>query len=312
MKFSELSFAEKDSGLAFDPERLMLTGEKLGFGVTVADIGNEYIVKIFAKEPYKSEKEISDGIISMSESLSKNTINSQRCEYNFVEVKLNKSCLLQEKLVLLIDFLDKLTMLMQKLEINGSPAVIPAVKAESKSDSRKVRKIRLGFDLGSIKGLFGALVAVFTMTFISTLFITYKEETSSSIAITLSWWTSAALPTLLIFFDYRFLAKKLDAFGIIICPVLSVVTAFLSTIFIGAKTAARLTECTFAEGFGRIAEITETNPDFAHFISMYLVESIIVSIAVSIAVCLWYFNKHPDEMFKTEIITENTEKTSQK
>ncbi len=312
MKFSELSFAEKDSGLTFDPERLMLTGEKLGYGMTVADIGNEYIVKIFAKEPYKSEKEISDGIISMSESLSKNTINSQRCEYNFVEVKLNKSCLLQEKLVLLIDFLDKLTMLMQKLEINGSPAVIPAVKAESKSDVRKVRKIRLGFDLGSIKGLFGALVAVFTMTFISTLFITYKEETSSSIAITLSWWTSAALPTLLIFFDYRFLAKKLDAFGIIICPVLSVVTAFLSTIFIGAKTAARLIECTFAEGFGRIAEITETNPDFAHFISMYLVESIIVSIAVSIAVCLWYFNKHPDEMFKTEIITENTEKTSQK
>lgn len=312
MKFSELSFAERDSGLAFDPERLMLTGEKRGFGVTVADIGNEYIVKIFAKEPYKYEKEISDEIISMSESLSKNTINSQRCEYGFVEVKLNKSCLLQEKIVLLIDFLDKLTMLMQRLDINGSPAVIPAVKAEVKSDVRVVRKIRLGFDWGSIKGLFGALIAVFAMTFISTLFITYEEDANSSLAITLSWWTSAALPTLLIFFDYRFLAKKLDAFGIIICPVLSVVTAFLSAIFIGAKTSAKLTECTFAEGFGKISEATETNPDFAHFISMYLVESIIVSIAVSIAVCLWYFGKHPDEMFKTEIIAENSEKQPRK
>lgn len=312
MNFSELSFAEKDSGLTFDPQRLMLTGEKRGFGVTVTDSGNEYIVKIFAKEPYKAEKEISDGIISMSESLSKNTINSQQCEYGFIEVKLNKSCLLQEKLVLLIDFLDKLTMLMKGLEIDGSPAVIPAIKPESKSDLKKIRKIRLGFDFGSIKGLFGALVAVFAMTFISTLFITYEEETSSSLAITLSWWTSAALPTLLIFFDYRFLAKKLDAFGVIICPVLSVAAAFLSTIFIGAKTTARLTECTFAEGFGRISETTEANPDFAHFISMYLAESVIVSIAVSIAACLWYFNKHPDEMFRTEIIAENSEKTPRK
>ncbi len=314
MYFTELSLAEKDSGLSFDAQRRSLIGKKGEYGVTVTDLDSEYIVTVFAKEPYKKEKELSAAIIELSESLSKNTINSQRYEYSFVEIRMNKICLLQEKLILLIDFLDKLTEFMKNNGITGAEPVLPPLVTENiqKLSHGKVRKIHLGFDFNSIKGLFGALIAVFAMTFISTLLITYKEEANSSLAITLSWWTSAAVPVLLIFFDYRFLAKKLDAFGIIVCPVLSVVTSFLSTLFIAAKTSAMLTGCTFAEGFGRISEITEANSDFSNFVSMYLVESIIVSVAVSIAVCIWYFNKHPDEMFKTEIAVEKDENKPQK
>lgn len=314
MNFTELSLAENDSGLSFDEERRALIGKKGAYGVTVADTDDEYIVRVFAKEPYKAENEISRGIIKLSESLSKNTINSQCCEYGFVEVKMNKICLLQEKLILLIDFLDKLTELMENLGIMGAEPVPPPLTAmnKQKQSSVKSRKIHLGFDFGSIKGLLGALIAVFAMSFISTLVITYNENASSSLTITLSWWTSAAVPTLLIFFDYRFLAKKLDAFGIIICPLMSILNSFLSTFFISAKSAARLTECSFAEGFGRVGSVAETNEDFANFISMYLIESIIVSVAVSIAVCLWYFSKHPDEMFKAEITPENNEKQSKK
>ena len=77
MVFSELSLAEKDSGLTYDRERLSLIGTKNGFGTVVTDTGDEYTVKIFAKEPFHHEKAIATGIISLSESLSKNTINSQ-------------------------------------------------------------------------------------------------------------------------------------------------------------------------------------------------------------------------------------------
>ncbi len=313
--FSELSLAEKDSDLSFNPGLLALIGEINGFGVTVSDRDSEYVIRIFAKAPYIHEKEIAATIISLSESLSKNTINSQCCEYSFVEVRMNKICLLQEKLVLMIDFLDKLTELMAELEITGEKPVLPEKPVSEQAapkTRRKLRNVRLGFDFGSIKGLFGALLAVFAMTFISTLVIKYNENESSSLAITLSWWTSAAIPTLLIFFDYRFLAKKLDAFGIIVCPVLSVLTAFLSAIFVGAKTTAVLTECTFAEGFGKLGEVIEMNTDFAHFISMYLVEGVIVAVAVSIAVCLWYFSKHPDEMFKTEKSIEKDKNDNKK
>lgn len=313
MYFTELSLAEKDSGLSFDSSRRALTGKKRAYGVTVTDTGDEYTVKIFAEEPYRSEKEIAAAIISLSESLSKNTINSQCCEYGFVEVRMNKNCLLQEKLVLLIDFLDKLTEFMEESGISGSEPVLPPLvkEPERKPVSRGVRKIHLGFDFNSIKGLFGALIAVFAMTFISSFLITYKEDVSS-LAITISWWTTAAAATALIFFDYRFLAKKLDAFGIIICPLLAVLTSFLSTALIAAKSAAKLTGCTFAEGFDRIASVAEINTNFSNAMSMYLVESIIVSVAVSIAVCVWYFNRHPDEMFRTEIIAENSENKPQK
>lgn len=310
--FSELSLAEKDSNLSFDRERLALTGEKNSFGITVSDRNGEYIVRIYAKAPYVYEKEITDGIIRLSESLSKNTINSQRCEYGFVEVRMNKICLLQEKLILLIDFLDKLTELMAELEIKGERPVLPEKPAAKQSSAKASRQsIRLGFDFRSIKGFFGAILAALAMSFISSLLITYKEDTSS-LAITISWWTTAAAATALIFFDYRFLAKKLDAFGIIVCPVLSVATAFLSAICVGAKTAAILTESTFAQGFGKLAAVADANSDFAHFISMYLTESIIISVAASIFICILYFNKHPEEMIKTEKETEKNKSSVKK
>ena len=311
MKFSELSLAETDSGLSYDAERTALIGKKLGYGVIVSDENDEYIIKIFAETPFRYEKTIADSINNLSKSLSKNTINSQNCEYGYIEVKMNKYCLLQENIILLIDFLDKLTELIASLGIKGAEPQLPKIpqpKSKEQTD-KNIKKINLRFDFNSIKGLFGAIVAVFAMTFISSLLITYKEGVSS-LTISISWWTTAAAATALIFFDYRFLARKLDAFGIIICPVLSVVTAFLSTLSVGAKTAAILTECSFAEGFGKIGEVMETNPDFSHFISMYLIESVIITIAVSIIFCLWYFSKHPNEMFKTEIIAVNDEKTS--
>lgn len=314
MKFSELSLAEKDSGLTFDKERLMLIGAKNGYGVTIADTDDEYCLKVFAEKPFTFEKEIQSGIIKLSESLSKNTINSQRCEYGYVEVKLCKGCLLQEKLVLLIDFLDKLTELLNSLDIKGSDPLVPKIekKESSPKPQNNVKKIKLGFNFNSIKGLFGAVLGGFAMVFISSMLISYSENTNTSLLSSVGYYMTSIAATALIFFDYRFLAKKLDAFGIITCPIISVLTAVFSSVTVGAKSAAKLTGCTFADGFGKITEYYEISPDFASFLAGYLVQGVIISVLASIIICIWYFNRHPDDMFKNEKIIGNDEKSIKK
>lgn len=313
MIFSELSLAEKDSGLEFNAAIPALVGKKRGFGVTVTDYESEYIVKIFAAEPYKLENSIAEGIISLSESLSKNTINSQRCEYGFVEVRLNKDFLLQEKLILLIDFLDKLTELMENLGIAGAEPVLPQIKkAEEKPAAGNVRKIRLGFDFNSIKGLIGALIASIASIFIASMLVTVTPDNPENLSGDISAYIIAAATTALIFFDYRFLAKKLDAFGIIVCPVLSVITAVLSSVTVAAKAISQIAEIPFAEGFAKLSGLYEFNPDVASFIESHLISGVLISVLASIAVCIFYFNRHTDEMFNSEILLKKDDKSDKK
>lgn len=301
MIFSELSLAEKDSGLTSDAERLALIGTKNGFGVVITDNNGQYTLKVYAETPFKREKAISDGINLLSESLSKNTIGSQRCEYNFVEVCFCKSCLLQEKLILLIDFLDKLTELMRRLEIKGLEPVLPEkLSASPIKKTVKKDKIRLSFDFGSVKGLFGALVAVFAMTFISSALVRFEKGNSLSPLGYVGAYISSGAAAALIFFDYRFLAKKLDPFGVIICPVLSVLTAFLTSVAAAAKSAAYITETTFTDGFSAVPELCEADPEFAAFVIGYFLESVITAVLASVIICVVYFNKYPDEMIKSE------------
>lgn len=314
MRFSELSLAEKDSGLSYDKERLMLIGTKLGYGVTIADENDEYCLKIFAEKPFSFENEISDGIIKLSESLSKNTINSQRCEYRFIEVKLCKSLLLQEKLVLLIDFLDKLTELLNSLGIKGSAALVPKKEKKGTTDEtvKNVKKIKLSFDFNSIKGLFGALIAALAMTFIASISVKFDANTYNSFSPTIGAYVLSGAATALIFFDYRFLAKKIDAFGVLVCPVLSILTAFFSSMTVGAKSVSLVKEVTFAEGFSYLGNLYEISSDLAAFVEGYMLNALIIAVIASIIICIWYFNRHPDEMFKNEKIAQNDEKSTKK
>lgn len=314
MSFSELSLAERDSGLTYDPERLSLIGKKLGFGAVVTDDGSEYAVKIYAAEPFRHEKEITEGIISLSESLSKNTINSQRCEYNFVEVRLCKSCLLQEKLVLLIDFLDKLTELMKNLGINGAEPILPKRPEEPKREvsAKNAKKIRLRFDFGSIKGLIGALIASFASIWIAQMVVTVTPDNTISSSGTISAYVISAVTTALIFFDYSFLAKKLDPFGVIICPVLSVITAVLSSAAVAAKAISKIAEVSLAEGFSKIGSLYDFSPDAASFVEGYLILGVIISVFASVGICVFYFSRHPEEMFSSEIILKEDDKTKKK
>lgn len=314
MRFSELSLAEKDSGLSFDSERLMLIGTKSSYGVTVADENNEYCLKIFAEKPFEFEKEITDGIIKLSDSLSKNTINSQRCEYGFIEIKLCKTLLLQEKLLLLIDFLEKLTELLNSLGIKGSAALVPKLKKQetANKNQKDIKKIKLGFDFNSIKGLFGALIAALAMTFIASISVKFDADTYNSFSPTIGAYVLSGAATALIFFDYRFLAKKIDAFGVIICPVFSILTAFFSSMTVGAKSVSLVKEISFAEGFSYLGNLYDISPDLAAFVEGYMLNALIIAVLASIIICIWYFNRHPDEMFKAEKLVENDEKSSKK
>ncbi len=313
MIFSELSLAEKDSGLTYSSELVTLSGTKNGFGVTVTDSGDEYVLRVFAEEPYKLEKSIAEGIISLSESLSKNTINSQCCEFGYTEVKLNKSCLLQENLLLLIDFLDKLTLLMKELGINGAEPVLPKVKkTEPEPLTENVRKIRLGFNFGSIKGLFGALIASFASIWIAQMLVKVSPDNPAKLSGDISAYVLAAVTTALIFFDYRFLAKKLDAFGVIVCPVLSLITAVLSSAAVAAKAISAIAEVSLVEAFSKLGSLYEFNADIASFAESYLISGVLISAVASVAVCVFYFTRHPEEMFNSEIIIKNEDKAYKK
>ncbi len=314
MNFSELSLAEADSGLTYNTESLALTGTKLDYGTVVIDKNDEYIVRIFAETPFKYEKAIADGINKLSESLSKNTINSQCCEYSFVEVKLNKYCLLQENLVLLIDFLDKLTELLSDLGIKGAEPVLPVIPQPEikKKTENNIKKINLKFDFNSIKGLLGALIAGFASIWIAQMLVTVTPDKTIPASKMINSYVIAFLTTALVFFDYRFLARKLDAFGVIVCPVISVITALLSSVTVAAKVISGIAEIPFAEGFAKIGTLYDFNSEAASFVEGYLIAGILISILASIVVCIYYFNRHPDEMFNNEIIMKNDDKNHKK
>ena len=314
MKFSELSLAEADSGLLYDAERAALIGKKIGYGTVVSDENDEYIVRIFAETPFRHEKEIADIINKLSESLSKNTINSQCCEYGFIEVRLNKYCLLQENLVLLIDFLDKLTEQLDLLGVRGADAKLPEIpQPETKKQTdKKIKKINLRFDFNSIKGLFGALIAGFASIWIAQMLVTITPDKTVPGSATINSYVIAFITTALIFFDYRFLAKKIDAFGVIVCPVVSLLTAVMSSAAVAAKVISLIAEVPLAEGFARIGGIYDFNEDAAHFVEVYFVAGILISMLSSVIVCIYYFNRHPEEMFSNEIIIKNDDEKHKK
>ncbi len=314
MKFSELSLAEKDSGLTYDAEHMALIGKKLEYGVVVSDTEDEYIIRIFAETPFKQEKAIAAIINKLSESLSKNTINSQCCEYGFIEAKMNKYCLLQENLVLLIDFLDKLTEQLKILGIKGTEPELPKIpQSEAEKQPKKnEKKINLRFDSGSIKGLFGALVAGFASIWIAQMLVTVTPDKTVPDSGMINSYVIAFITTALIFFDYRFLAKKIDAFGVIACPVVSLLTAVLSSAAVAAKVISRIAEIPLAEGFARIGGIYDFNEDVAHFVEVYFVAGVLISMLSSVIVCIYYFNRHPEEMFSNEIIIKNDDEKHRK
>ncbi len=310
MKFSELSLAERDAGLSYSAETLSLFGEKRGYGISVSDEGEEYVVKIYALLPVQSEKAASEAVAALAESLPKNAVNSQRCGADLIEIRLCRDLFLQENLPLLFDFLDALTAALVEAGIRGAPLRLPPKKAERVAEKEACApKIRLSFDFRSVLGLLGALVGAAAMVFISSALVEVRTTNSLGSAFAeIGSYILAAAAVFLIFSDYRFLARKLDAFGVIICPVLSVLCAFCSALLVTAKAYAALRGGTVLEALSGLGGLYEESPELAAFGGGYLAAGLVISVFSSVLYCLWYFHRHPDEM----ILSEKAEKREER
>ena len=316
MNFSELKFAAEDTGLSFDEGRSSLIGSKRNFGVIVSDRSDSYKVLFFADCPYKKENEIRDIINSLSEGLPKNTIISQSCQLNFVEVILDKRQLLQEKLCYLVEFLDKLSCELEELSLKGAEPFFPAEKKAVKQTEKPKQelpknavKISLRFDLRSLFGLFGAVIGAFAITVIAILLSDVTAEAQLfGLRVEVSAYILSAAATALIFSDYRFLARKLDPCGIIACPVLSVLSVIFSGLGAGIKAVCALSGAGAGEVIADFSEYLSRYDIADKFIAGYISRGIILAVLASIIICLLYFRKHPEEMTRSEKIVTESEK----
>ncbi|MGN0618831.1 MAG: hypothetical protein ACI4J7_07390 [Ruminiclostridium sp.] len=313
MNFSELKFAAEDTGLSFDESRNALIGSMHDFGVIVSDSSDSYEVLFFADCPYKKENEMRDIINSLSESLPKNTIISQSCQLKFVAVSLDKRQLLQENLCYLVEFLDKLSRELEALCLTGTKPVFPTEKKTEKQEQelpKNAVKISLRFDMRSLFGLFGAILGAFAITVIAILLSNVTAEAQLfGLRVEISAYILSAAATALIFSDYRFLAKKLDPCGIIVCPVLSVLSVIFSGLGSGIKAVCALSGAGAAEVISDFSGYLSRYDIADKFIVGYISRGIILAVLVSLIICLVYFRKHPEEMIKGEkIVTENEKK----
>lgn len=303
MNYSELSLAERSTGLSFDEENLSLIGEINSFGVTISDRNDEYILRIFADAPFSFEQAIKDKVGVLSGSMPKNTINRQSCEADRYEICLRKSALLQENLALLVAFSETLTEKLRSIGLVGKEPKLPEkpAPAELKQEKRSGRRISLGFDFGSVKGLLGALLGGIAMVFITYACVTLKTEQSAFSSITeIGGYILSAAAATLVFFDYRFLAKKLDAFGVIICPLISAISSLFAALLATAKSFAYLTGTSALTALANLDKLYEVSPELASAGGGYLTIGIVISVFASLLNCLWYFSKHPEEMTKNE------------
>lgn len=310
MKYSELSLAEKDTGFRYDPALLTLYGEKRGYGVAVSDRDEEYLITVYAKEPYQKEKAVFSEISALASSLPKNALLGQRCELDSIEIRLRRDLFLQERLPSLFDFSDRILGVLAEAGIDGAPVRLPEPAAPApKEKTETAEKIKLGSDLksirgrigASVRGFIGAVIGAAAMTFIAMATLDLRSKSGVGGTVTeLSGYVLSAAATLLIFSDYRFLARKLDAFGVIVCPILSVLCAVFSALLATAKAFAAVENISLGNAFSKLSEFYETQPEIASIGAGYLLIGVVISGLASLLYCLWYFNKHPDEMIRTE------------
>ena len=300
--FSELKNICDETGLSFSDERTALYGEKRGFGVTVADTDEGYDVRFFCERPFEREKEIFPIMNELAESLPKNTIIRQTCEVGYVCVLLEKYSLMQENIVCLVEFLDKLAVRLKDLQLDGKPYTFPrAPKAVGKKPDKDEVRVKLGFDRRSILGLFGALLGAAAMTVIAILIVNVKSEVDAfGLAFEVSTYILSAATVFVVFADYRFLARKLDAAGILACPLLSLVSVTLAGFGAGAKACAQIAGVSFMQALRDYPEYLAAAPEVDKFTAGYITRGIVLAVVASILFCVFYFERHPDETVLTE------------
>ena len=300
--FSELKNICAETGLSFSDERTALCGEMRGFGVTVSETDDGFDIRFFCERPFERETEIFPVITALAGKLPRNALLSQSCEVGHIRVLLDKHCLMQEKIVLLAEFLGALAEKLDELRLVGKPYSFPrAVKAEQAKAGKDDVRVKLGFDRRSVFGLLGALLGAAAMTVISILIVDVKSEVSAfGLAFEVSTYILSAATVFVVFADYRFISRKLDAAGIIACPLLSAGAVVLAGFGAGIKACAQLTGVSFMQALRNYPTYLAEAPDVDKFVAGYITRGLVLAVVASIIFCVVYFERHPDETVLSE------------
>jgi hypothetical protein len=241
---------------------------------------------VFCERPFERESVVFPLVTALGEGLPKNTVMSQSCEVGYVCAELDKYSLLQENIVYLTEFLDKLTEELEKLGLAGKPYSFPRERktAEPEVPNGSVR-VKLGFDLRSVLGVLGALLGTFAMVVIAVLAVNAEFEINTfELRFEISTYILSAVTAVIIFADYRFIARKIDACGVIVCPLLTLASVVLSGLGAGAKACAVLAKVPFMQALRELPQYLEQYEDVGSFVFGYISRGLIVGAVACILI----------------------------
>ncbi|MBQ3841549.1 MAG: hypothetical protein II820_02535 [Ruminiclostridium sp.] len=313
--FSELAGIAPETGLEFDGEDT-LYGYIRGYGVTVTETGDHYRVKLFCEMPSGMSdtgvKELIGAVSELGEGLPKNAVRSLSREDGCVVILLDKYCLFQENAEYLIVFLDKLAGVPERFGIKGAGYMTERKFSAKAPEAPKPEKgevlIKLGFDARSLLGVLGAIVGAAAMIVIAVLTVNADLEINTfELRFEISTYILSAITAAVVFADYRFLARKLDACGVIVCPVLTLASVVLSGLGAGVKACAEFAGVSFMEALRGFPQYLERYENVGSFMFGYISRGIILAVIACIAIYIFYFNRHPDETMRSERIASANE-----
>ena len=307
--FSELGGITEETGLEYSGERASLYGDKRGFGVTVTDAGDLYTVKVFCDRPFERETVIFPAVTGLGEGLPKNTVMSQSCEVGYVSVELDKYSLLQENIVYLTEFLDKLTEELEKIGLAGRPYSFPGEKKAVADEAPKGSvRVKLGFDGRSVLGVLGAFLGAFAMVVIAVLTVNADFEINTlELRFEVSTYILTAITAVVVFADYRFIARKLDACGVIVCPLFTLAAVVLSGLGAGVRACAKFAEIPFMQALRSFPHYLEQYGEVGSFMFGYISRGMILAVVACILIYIFYFSRHQDETELSEKVVSKDE-----
>ena len=307
--FTELSGITEETGLSFDGES-RLCGCIESFGTVVSDIQGkgEYRIDMFFSDPPELHDEhagqIAALVTALAEGLPKNTLVSQSCEEGYVRIVLDKYELLQENIVYLIEFLDKLAKGLGGIVSGGDNySVLYDKEPESGAyaPSENAVRIKLRFDLRSVIGLLGAAAGAFAMVVIAILTVNADFEINTlELRFEVSTYILSGITAVIVFADYRFAARKLDAFGVIVCPLLTLASVVMSGLGTGVRACARFAGASFIEVLRSFPEYLERYPQAGDFMFGYITRGVVLAVVACVGIYVFYFSRHPEETIKAE------------
>ena len=306
--FTELSGIADEIGLEYDGNA-SVSGYKRGFGTVVTDDDEHgaYRVEMFCRlegEGVTADKDRITAMMSaLGEGLPKNTVRSISCGWGFVTAELDKYCLLQENVIYLIEFLDKLAEGLESLGVEGTEYRMLA--GEKPAGPEKLPegavRVKLRFDLRSILGVLGAVIGAAAMIVISVLTANADFEINTlELRFEVSTYILSGITAAVIFADYRFIARKLDACGIIVCPVLTVAAVILSGLGSGVRVCAKFAGVPFIQALRSFPEYLSEYENAGSFVFGYITRGIVLAVVACILICIFYFNRHPEETERSE------------